>query len=158
MYKSKRAWEVRNDPKWTPPPSKKRYYGEIKPFGHRQSFNMLWIIYIFGAFMLLLAFRKLFGKAKSASNTTIVDPSGIPTKSLTGDAKRIYTAFGFDFILGLHFPWEDEEAIIKILRDYNKPQFSLLGIEYSKMYNRILTDDLKRYLSNSDLKQLAHVL
>ena len=119
------------------------------------------VIALIGAFALFL-FRK-----KPKENVILVDndviqestpDNGVPVKALTGDASRLYTAFGFDFVFGLYFPWEDENAIILILQSYTQPEFVELQKVYTKQYNRILRDDLKRYLSKSQLGKISHLI
>jgi hypothetical protein len=48
---------------------------------------------------------------------------------------------------------EDEETVIKILNDHYSIQ-NLIAIEYKKLTNNVLMDDLSKYLSSDDLTEI----
>lgn len=94
-------------------------------------------------------------KEAEAKNTQGVVVS---VDALNLDANAIYVAFGLDKPGWNPVGWvEDEEAVLAVLATHTKETFPHLDAAYSLKFNRSLKDDLRRYLSSSELKDVSNL-
>lgn len=118
--------------------------------------NWYWVV------IALLILLRLWERSKKAL-TPDIDPAilrNVPQNSefgtlrLKADARDIYKELGLDLPFGLSFPWENEGAILAIIKPYDKSNFALLQAQYYALFMRSLTSDLQRWLSPSEFAQI----
>lgn len=78
------------------------------------------------------------------------------TMRLQADAEEIYSELGLDGFLGFSFPWENEQAIIKILQPYQAQELEFLQAMYYRKFMRSLRSDLQRWLSVEEFNKIKY--
>ena len=86
------------------------------------------------------------------------DDLGVNIDNLIADTRKIYDALGIDWFWGIPKPWEDEGIIVEVILAYDRSSFGLLAEAYNNIYRRDLRVDLREYLSESDIAEIAHVI
>jgi len=86
------------------------------------------------------------------------EDAGIVMDYVIADVDQIRVSFGIDIIFGLDWAWEDENAVIDIILTYDRDSFLILADAYNRILGRSLISDINRYLSDSDIQEIAHII
>ena len=83
---------------------------------------------------------------------------GIVMDDVVADVDQIRIGFGISIAFGLDWPWEDENAVVNIILTYDPDSFDILADAYNRILGRSLISDINRYLSDSDIQEIAHII
>lgn len=83
---------------------------------------------------------------------------GVNIDVLIADARGLYKAFGLNWFWGIPRPWEWEGDTVKIVLAYNRSNFYLLEKAYNDIYRRDLMLDIREFLSEEDITEIAHII
>ncbi len=117
---------------------------------------------IIGLLILYFVLRKVFkkdpeeGARESLENNAI--ELGIEPDELLEDAKSLFVEMGYDGLFGVPWPWENEGAVIRVVRKYDRLSYPLLSKMYNRLYKRNLKDDIRDALTPADFGDLAHII
>jgi hypothetical protein len=125
--------------------------------------NQLKYYLIFFAALLIALVGYLIGRKNRIDQveTDIKDDAenlGLDWVAITQDAQEVYRQLGLDGPFGLSWPWENEVGVIRVIRRYDAVSFPLLSRTYNHLYGRVLSADLRKYLSESEYADLAPII
>ncbi len=117
---------------------------------------------IIGLAILYFFLRKVFKKDKEESARDALESHaieiGIEPEELLSDAKSLFIEMGYDGPFGWPLPWENEPAVIRIIRNYDRQSYPLLSTMYNRLYKRNLKDDIRAALTGGDFGDLSDII
>lgn len=124
--------------------------------GNYFRFGFIFVMFAFVTYLVV-------GKKHKLKKTVLEIPEGVnddKANSYISDAKALYKALGFDYVLGLSLPnWmNDDEKVLNILSDYETYQFDNLKKVYNEEFERDLVKDLVSRLSEKEISSLSKIL